>query len=359
MRFRVLCSSIKQHEGKYGVKPRDAKMRMRDDSRMDTIPRERHTDVLEGTCEISSALTRTSRQVNESSTGMVFDPPFQIHEPARPASGFVFDAPHSGANYPAEFLAVSRLDPLTLRRSEDAHVDALFAQMVSHGAPLMRARFPRAYLDLNREPYELDPRMFEGRLPGFANTRSMRVAGGLGTIPRIVADGQEIYRNRFPVADAMSRIEELYKPYHRALRQLLTKTQNRFGYAVLIDCHSMPSSSIASEDIGRVDLILGDRYGTSCSPFLTDIVEQTLRDRGYGVTRNRPYAGGYITESYGEPSAGRHALQIEINRGLYMDERTMARKPAFEKIARDLCAAFNQTIAIFEDHLGRRSVAAE
>jgi N-formylglutamate amidohydrolase len=290
---------------------------------------------------------------------MVFDPPFQIHEPARPASGFIFDAPHSGANYPAEFLAVSRLDPLTLRRSEDAHVDALFAQMVSLGSPLMRARFPRAYLDLNREPYELDPRMFEGRLPGFANTRSMRVAGGLGTIPRIVADGQEIYRTRFPVADALSRIEELYKPYHRALRQLLTKTQHVFGYAVLIDCHSMPSSSIASEDIGKVDLILGDRYGTSCSPFLTDIVEQMLRNRGYGVTRNRPYAGGFITECYGEPGAGRHALQIEINRGLYMDERTMARKPAFEQIARDLCGAFTDTIRIFEDHLGRQSVAAE
>lgn len=290
---------------------------------------------------------------------MVFDPPFQIHDPARRACGFVFDAPHSGAIYPPEFLAATRLDPLTLRRSEDAHVDALFAQMVSLGAPLMRARFPRAFLDLNREPYELDPRMFDGRLPGFANTRSMRVAGGLGTIPRIVADGQEIYRTRFPVAEALSRIEELYKPYHRALRHLLTTTQQTYGYAVLIDCHSMPSSSIAGEDIGKVDLILGDRYGTSCSPLLTEIVERTLRDRGYGVIRNRPYAGGYITESYGEPAAGRHALQIEINRGLYMDERTMVRKPAFEKIAQDLCGAFAETIAIFEDHLGRRSVAAE
>jgi N-formylglutamate amidohydrolase len=132
-----------------------------------------------------------------------------------------------------------------------------------------------------------------------------------------------------------------------------------FGYAVLIDCHSMPSSSIAVEDIGKVDLILGDRYGTSCSPLLTEIVERTLRDRGYGVIRNRPYAGGYITESYGEPAAGRHALQIEINRGLYMDERTMVRKPTFEKIAQDLCGAFAETIAIFEDHLGSQSVAAE
>jgi len=290
---------------------------------------------------------------------MKFDPPFQIHEPARPASGFVFDVPHSGALYPAEFLAVSRLDPLTLRRSEDAHVDALFAQMVARGSPLMRARFPRAYLDLNREPYELDPRMFDGQLPGFANTRSMRVAGGLGTIPRIVADGQEIYRKRFSVEEAMERIEELYKPYHRALRRLLARTQGAFGYAVLIDCHSMPSTSLAGEELGRIDLILGDRYGTSCSPALTDIVESTLRDRGYGVTRNRPYAGGYITECYGEPAAGRHALQIEINRGLYMDERTMARKPAFDDISDDLCNAFTQIIAEFEGRLGHPAIAAE
>lgn len=290
---------------------------------------------------------------------MVFDPPFQIHEPARPSSGFVFDAPHSGAIYPPEFLAVSRLDPLTLRRSEDAHVDALFAQMVALGSPLMRARFPRAYLDLNREPYELDPRMFDGRLPGFANTRSMRVVGGLGTVPRIVADGQEIYRKRFSVEEAMARIEALYKPYHRALRQLISRTQTNFGYAVLIDCHSMPSTSLANEDLGKVDLILGDRYGTSCSPVLTDIVENALRERGYGVARNRPYAGGYITESYGEPGAGRHALQIEINRALYMDERTMARRPGFDELAGDLCSAFSHIIAAFEDHLGQPAIAAE
>jgi N-formylglutamate amidohydrolase len=290
---------------------------------------------------------------------MVFDPPFQIHEPAHPASGFVFDAPHSGAQYPADFLAASRLDALTLRRSEDAHVDALFSQMVAHGSPLMRARFPRAYLDLNREPYELDPRMFDGRLPGFANTRSMRVAGGLGTVPRIVADGQEIYRKRFPVEVALARIEELYKPYHRALRQLLSRTQGAFGYAVLIDCHSMPSTSLAGEDACRVDLILGDRYGTSCSPILTDIVERVLRERGYGVARNRPYAGGYITEAYGEPALGRHALQIEINRAIYMDERTMQRKPGFEDIARDLCGAFTRIIPEFEHRLGHGAIAAE
>jgi N-formylglutamate amidohydrolase len=201
--------------------------------------------------------------------------------------------------------------------------------------------------------------MFDGRLPNFANTRSMRVAGGLGTIPRIVADGQEIYRKRFPVEEAMARIEELYKPYHRALRQLLGRTQAAFGYAVLIDCHSMPSTSLVGEDVGRVDFILGDRYGTSCSPLLTDIVEEALRRRGYGVSRNRPYAGGYITECYGEPGAGRHALQIEINRGLYMDERSMARRARFDEIARDVCETFCEIIPAFEDRLHRRTIAAE
>ncbi len=290
---------------------------------------------------------------------MDFDPPFSIDEPDCATSGFVFDAPHSGAVYPAHFLAASRLDPLSMRRSEDAHVDALFAGVVALGSPLMRAHFPRAYLDLNREPYELDPRMFEGRLPGFANTRSMRVAGGLGTIPRIVADGKEIYRGRIPAEQALARIEALYKPYHRSLRRLLARTQGAFGYAVLIDCHSMPSTSLAAEDVGRADLVLGDRFGTSCAPVLTDLVEHHLRLRGYGVVRNRPYAGGFITENYGEPRADRHALQIEINRALYMDEATLARRPGFDIIAGDLRDAFACVIADFEEYRGRLAVAAE
>ncbi len=269
-----------------------------------------------------------------------FEPPFVVAEPVRQTVPFVFNVPHAGAVYPSAFLTESRLDAMALRRSEDAFVDELFAGVVSLGAPLMAARFPRAFLDLNREPYELDPRMFEGRLPPFANTRSMRVAGGLGTIPRIVADGQEIYRGRLRADEAVHRIEWLYKPYHRMLRQLVHRTARGFGHAVLIDCHSMPSTSVSREDGAKADVVLGDRYGTSCAALLTDLVDSALRARGYTVVRNKPYAGGFITEHYGEPALSRHALQIEINRALYMDERQLRKTAGFKSLADDLAAVF-------------------
>jgi N-formylglutamate amidohydrolase len=287
------------------------------------------------------------------------EPPFVVQEPARQTTPFVFNAPHAGAVYPRAFLAASRLEGVALRRSEDAFVDALFGDMVALGAPLMAARFPRAYLDVNREPYELDPRMFDGRLPPFANTRSMRVAGGLGTIPRVVADGQEIYATRLSVEDALRRIERLYKPYHRTLRQLVNRTARSFGYAVLIDCHSMPSSSIAREETCKADIVLGDRYGTSCAGVLTELVEATLRARGYSVVRNKPYAGGFITEHYGQPGLGRHGLQIEINRALYMDERTVAQGASFDELKEDLVAAFAVVMQEVEGDLGPRQIAAE
>ncbi|HMB09162.1 N-formylglutamate amidohydrolase [Saliniramus sp.] len=283
-----------------------------------------------------------------SGPAALFDPPFAVALPDRPVGGFVFDSPHSGAFYPQAFLEGGRLSAHTIRRSEDAFVDRLFAPMVVHGAPLIRALFPRAYLDLNREPYELDPRMFEGRLPAFANTRSIRVAGGLGTIPRIVADGHEIYAGRIPVHEGLARIETLYKPYHRALRRLITRTQNRFGYTCLIDCHSMPSTSLSAESLGQVDIVLGDRYGSSCSHVLTDLVEVALRARGFGVMRNKPYAGGFITEHYGEPSGHRHALQIEVNRALYMHEATLTPHAWFDEISRALCAALAEVLAAGE-----------
>ena len=287
------------------------------------------------------------------------EPPFIVHEPARHAAPFIFNAPHAGTVYPASFLTASRLDALTLRRSEDAFIDVLFSDVVSLGAPLMAARFPRAYLDVNREPYELDPRMFDARLPPFANTRSMRVAGGLGTIPRIVADGQDIYRGHLATEEALRRIEWLYKPYHRMLRQLVHHTARTFGYAALIDCHSMPSTSLSREDGVRADIVLGDRYGTSCDGLLTDLVEVTLRSRGYTVVRNKPYAGGFITEHYGEPGIGHHALQIEINRGLYMDERAFTKKPAFKELAADLTGAFGAVIQEIGNDLAPRRIAAE
>jgi N-formylglutamate amidohydrolase len=265
-----------------------------------------------------------------------FQQPFEVLEPPSLAGPVVCNSPHSGRAYPSRFLALTRLDLPTLRRSEDTFVDELFADAVRLGVPLMRAHFPRAYLDVNREPYELDPRMFDGRLPTYANTRSLRVAGGLGTIARVVGDSREIYDRRLPVDEALWRIEQIYKPYHRTLRRLLLQAQNTFGHAVLVDCHSMPSNANGRDERPRADVVLGDRYGTSCAPGVTDVIEETLRELGYAVARNRPYAGGFITEHYGEPASGFHAVQIEINRALYMDERHYTRSSLFERVRLDL-----------------------
>src|SRR6187431_54898 len=264
------------------------------------------------------------------------DPPFEIIEPEQWRGPVLFNSPHSGRVYPRAFLLSSRLELATLRRSEDSFVDELVSGVVKRGYPLMRAHFPRCFVDVNREPYELDPRMFDGRLPSFANTRSMRVAGGLGTVARVVGDAQEIYDQRISVDDALRRIESLYKPYHRALRKLFTRVHQDFGAALLIDCHSMPSATGARDDRPRADIVIGDRYGTSCVPVVAEITESLLRSLGYSVSRNKPYAGGFITEHYGNPSAGLHAIQIEFNRALYMDERRYERIPAFRKLASDV-----------------------
>jgi N-formylglutamate deformylase len=264
------------------------------------------------------------------------DPPFDVIEPSSPAGPLVFNSPHSGRVYPHAFLTASRLDLATLRRSEDSFVDDLVMGVVARGYPLIRAHFPRCFVDVNREPYELDPRMFDGRLPSFANTRSMRVAGGLGTVARVVGDAQEIYDRRLSVDDALARIETLYKPYHRALRKLFGRAHRDFGAAILVDCHSMPSTTSHRDDRPRADVVLGDRYGTSCVSIIAETIESTLRGLGYAVSRNKPYAGGFITEHYGNPSAGLHAIQLEINRALYMDEKRYERSAGFSRLAGDL-----------------------
>ena len=264
------------------------------------------------------------------------DPPFEVLEPAVRRGPVLFNSPHSGSAYPRAFLSTARLDLTALRRSEDSFMDELMAAVVAQGYPLMRAHFPRCYVDVNREPYELDPRMFEGRLPSFANTRSMRVAGGLGTVARVVGDAQEIYDRRIPVDDALARIESLYKPYHRALRRLFTGIHRDFGTAVLVDCHSMPSNAGIREERARPEFVIGDRYGTACVGIVADVVEQTLRGLGYTVSRNKPYAGGFITEHYGNPAAGLHAVQLEVNRALYMDERRYQRIANFARVAADM-----------------------
>jgi len=286
--------------------------------------------------------------------------PVEIVDPVGVACALVLSSPHSGSVYPRGFLAASRLDAATLRRSEDAYVDELFSGAVALGAPMARARFPRAYLDVNREPFELDPRMFEGKLPAHANTRSLRVAAGLGTIARLVAESQEIYARRMPVADALHRIEAGYRPYHAALRRLTQRAVKRFGVAVLVDCHSMPShvAGISGPDGPKADIVLGDRFGTSCDPELTVVAETQLRARGYVVRRNKPYAGGFITEHYGHPASHVHALQIEINRAVYMNEATFHKSPRFAQLAQDL-AAMARALSDCADGLATWRAAAE
>ena len=287
------------------------------------------------------------------------DPPFEILEPKALLGPLVFNSPHSGSVYPATFLASARLSLATLRRSEDSFVDELAAGVVRRGYPLMRAHFPRCFVDVNREPYELDPRMFDGRLPSFANTRSMRVAGGLGTVARVVGDAQEIYDGRIPVDDALRRIESLYKPYHRALRKLFGKLHRDFGAAMLLDCHSMPSSGGGRDERVRPEFVLGDRYGTSCTGIVAETVEKTLRALGYSVSRNKPYAGGFITEHYGNPSAGLHAIQLEINRALYMDEKRTERSAHFGQLAADLETLADALAALPIEELRPYRAAAE
>lgn len=258
-----------------------------------------------------------------------------IVEPVSP-SPFLFTSPHSGRNYPAEFLENSRLDPHRIRLSEDCFVDELIASVVRHGATFMHALFPRAFLDVNREPLELDPLLFKEPLPREANTGSARVLGGLGTIARVVTEGEEIYSTPPSLEEAMTRIEDYYWPYHQALRGLLETSRASWGYAVLVDCHSMPSQSAALTNGVAPDIILGDRFATSCDSVLIDFAEETLSAMGYMVGRNKPYAGGFITEFYGRPREGWHALQIEINRGTYLDEQKLTRNGNFDIVRQDL-----------------------
>ncbi|MCX8996838.1 N-formylglutamate amidohydrolase [Rhizobiaceae bacterium BDR2-2] len=293
----------------------------------------------------------------EHKTG--YTPDFEVREPALQTIPFVFNSPHSGRNYTPAFLAQSRLDAHTIRRSEDHFVDELYAGAPALGAPLLLAHFPRAYLDVNREPFELDPRMFDGPLPPHANTGSLRVAGGLGTVPRIVAENFDIYTGRLPVQDALMRIELLYKPYHACLRRLLARTHDRFGFCVLIDCHSMPGNTKLAGSGLRPDFIVGDRFGASASAALSDAAISILEDLGFRAVRNKPYAGGFITEHYGRPRRGLHALQIEINRSLYIDEATLEKRPEFPEVEA-LVASFMRRMADFTEHLSSQtSLAAE
>ena len=273
----------------------------------------------------------------------------EILWPEEQAAPIVLASPHSGADYPAAFVADSPLDPLDLRRSEDSFVDELYLGAQALGVPLLRARFPRAFVDPNREPFELDQEMFEDELPPYVNVNSTRVAAGLGTIARVVSSGKEIYRGKLRFADALGRIETCYRPYHAALGALVEAARERFGYCVLLDCHSMPSVGAPMDPDagrGRADFILGDGFGTTCDSAIVATMQQALEGHGYRVTRNKPFAGGYTTRHYGRPAEGVHALQIETNRALYMEEEAIGRLPGLADVAGHLTSAVSALIRL-------------
>jgi N-formylglutamate deformylase len=246
----------------------------------------------------------------------------------------VFASPHSGRSYPESFIAAARLDPVALRRSEDAFVEELFAAATDFGAPLLAATFPRVFCDVNREPWELDPGMFDGPLPHWVNSSSPRVGAGLGTIARVVANGESVYRRKLSFAEAEDRIRRFWQPYHAALAALIAETRAEFGYCLLIDCHSMPAHPAQAGN--PPDFVLGDAHGTACAARVTRAVEENLGAMGYRVRRNDPYAGGYVTRHYGRPRDAVHALQIEVSRPLYMDELRLERLPRMDTLRRDL-----------------------
>ena len=266
-------------------------------------------------------------------------PPFRVHRPHHQSVPLVFSSPHSGRDYPDTFVKGARLDPISLRRSEDSFIDELFGKAPNFGAPLLCALFPRAFVDVNREPFELDPAMFSEKLPGYVNTGSPRVIAGLGTIARVVSNGQEIYPNKLAFKEAVNRINNFYRPYHRALEKLIADTREKFGHCVLIDCHSMPSTGgplDPDKGNGRADFIIGDCFGRSCAAYITNVIDTTISKFGYRVARNKPFAGGYTTQHYGKPNSGVHVVQIEINRALYMDEMRIRKNKGFEGISAEL-----------------------
>jgi N-formylglutamate amidohydrolase len=255
------------------------------------------------------------------------------------------NSPHSGDAFPPHFLARSQLSRAALRRASDLYVDCLFRPLVAEGLPMLSSPLPRSYLDLNREPLELDPRLIAGPLPVDANTRSLRVAGGLGTIPRVIGDQIEIYAGKLPLEEALSRIAAHYVPYHLRLHRELAQRHRDHGMVLLLDLHSMPSQTLPRPHRSMPDLVIGDRFGSSAASGLVEHLEHLARCAGFRVERNQPYAGGYITEHYGRPTLGWHAIQIEVNRALYMDEAHLEPHDGFQGLSAALCGIVMQLVA--------------
>jgi N-formylglutamate amidohydrolase len=284
-------------------------------------------------------------------------PPFILKSATAAPGAFVFAAPHSGRHYPVGMIAASGIGAHALRMSEDAYVDHLFDSAPRHGASLLVATHARAYLDLNRGEDELDPDMFSPALDERTLDVSHRVKAGLGIIPKLVAEGLAIYNAPLPAREAFHRIDNVYRPYHQKLSDLLKARSQQFGYAVLIDCHSMPSEAQGARRRGRAvgpDIVLGDCWGASCARELTSLAEELLIRAGFSVRRNVPYSGGFSTQNYGAPNKGIHALQIEISRGLYMNEETLEPRVEFAEVKERLAWVTEMLIHDFARQIKNR-----
>lgn len=283
-------------------------------------------------------------------------PAFDLRRPAAPRTSVLFASPHSGRDYAADFLARSVLDPLALRSSEDAFVDRLIAPAAEFGAALLTARAPRAWIDFNRSPEELDPALIDGlpRLP-----MTPRIGAGLGVVPRVVAGGRAIYRGKLPLAEAEGRLAAAWRPYHAHLRRLMEDTRDRFGEAILIDVHSMPHEALENtlRSPGfRPQVVLGDRFGAAAAPAVVERVEAAFRAAGLRVARNAPFAGAYVAEHYGRPTRGWHVVQVEIDRALYLDEARVAPSPRFAAFRALMRGVVAELVAI---GMGEMPLAAE
>ena len=285
---------------------------------------------------------------------------FSIDEPVSVMSPVVFASPHSGRLYPKGFLDTCKASMIDLRRIEDAYVDRLLADVHLAGAPVICGLVARSFVDLNRAESEMDPLMFEDPSPSWFSQRSPRVDAGLGCIPRLAFNGAAIYHRKLLRTEADQRLDQVYRPYHRALEALLRRAQAMFGQGWLIDCHSMPAETEANAR--SPDIVIGDRFGASCSPELVDLVESLFRARGYTTARNSPYAGGFATLAHGQPSLGRHAMQIEVRRRLYLDEANVQPHDGFNalrqhigEIANEICDFTRLQIGLSADSANKKA----
>lgn len=299
----------------------------------------------------------TDLSVNRASVAEIARQPLVLSLPARQASPLVLASPHSGRSYPREFVAQSSLPESVLRQSEDCFVDQLVAAAPGLGVPLIAAQFPRVYVDPNREPAELDQEMFTERLATPVNGASPRVLAGLGVIPRLAANEQEIYGRKLDPAEAEQRLSLFYRPYHRALGDLIAQSKRQFGLCVLLDCHSMPSAGAWMDGLHSrqridVDYVLGDCFGAACAERMTAAAESCLAERGAKVRRNNPYSGGYVAQAYGKPAQGVHVLQLEINRALYMDEAALQPAVGFAAV-QELMVALIQRLSTAAQQLAK------